>query len=303
MSFLKKIVKGAGKVVKKVAPIAAGYFAPGLIGAAGKAVGAQLPASMKGAWGSIGQAAGSIFSSAKGVMSPSLIAGIAGDIYSGKQMQKAADDQMDFQREMSNTAHQREVKDLKAAGLNPILSGMGGMGASSPSGAMADVPDYGKTASSAGALKLMQAQLANVNAQTQNTMAGTANTQTQTARTQLEIEKEKSGQPYWGDRADLDYKQGLKNYEKTAKEILKIGKEIDNILANTQNTRGQTALTATERARAERLLKDLMDDPDLRRYIQSAPYGERVMFDRIIKGGADSSTIAQGLKIARDIIR
>lgn len=43
----------------------------------------------------------------------------------------------DWQQMMSNTAHQREIKDLQAAGLNPVLSASGGNGAAVTSGASA----------------------------------------------------------------------------------------------------------------------------------------------------------------------
>lgn len=51
--------------------------------------------------------------------------------------QAEAQKNRDWQQMMSNTAHQREVADLKAAGLNPVLSAMNGNGASVTSGATA----------------------------------------------------------------------------------------------------------------------------------------------------------------------
>jgi len=61
---------------------------------------------------------------------------------------EAAQRQMDFQTEMSNTSYQRQVKDLEAAGINPMLVTKLG-GASTPPGAMPSFVNSGLMASQA----------------------------------------------------------------------------------------------------------------------------------------------------------
>lgn len=66
----------------------------------------------------------------------SSILAAAGGIYSAKMTQAEAQRNRDWQKMMSDTAYQRAVKDMRAAGINPMLAYAQG-GSSTPSGSMA----------------------------------------------------------------------------------------------------------------------------------------------------------------------
>lgn len=107
-----------------------------------------------------------------GSLLPSII-GAGANIYSARQVAKgqaSANDQtlqsarerMAFEERMSSTAHQREVEDLKKAGLNPVLSANHG-GASTPTGANVEfgneAPDYSDVGTKAVNTAIQMAQI------------------------------------------------------------------------------------------------------------------------------------------------
>lgn len=131
------------------------------------------------------------------------VGNVLGGMWQNSAQTAAAREQMAFQERMSNTAYQRATKDMRAAGLNPMLA-YGQGGASTPGGAMPSLENVLSPAiNSAMAARRLAADIKVANQQAANLFTDTMKKAEETKLVHTQIAESK--------RRALATEQGTEN--------------------------------------------------------------------------------------------
>lgn len=187
----------------------------------------------------------------------------AGTIAATAMGVKEAQKNRDFQERMSSTAHQREVADLEAAGLNPILSAHGS-GASTPAGNVADMSELSRTVGTALAVKQAQANVELTRATTKKTeqeglfLEATAMGRARQVTAEADI-------------AQLDFRQRTALFDTVIKQATA---QLDLTTSSARATKARAALDELDSARA-------MNAKELEEWLKGGTPGVRLLMEAL----------------------
>lgn len=213
-----------------------------------------------------------------GALGGSLIGGLFGS--SGQKSANKANiqlgrEQMAFQERMSNTAYQRAVGDMQAAGLNPMLAYSQG-GASAPVGSMPQVQNEASAGMSSAAqgaavaqamagLMKTKADTDYVVAQAEKTRSETMDQKLNTARLIADTEKAKQS-------GNLDFQRQLREAMETALGELRLKREGETFAADVQKRKYESSLKGLE-------IPAMQAEADYWRKMESAPKEVKFFLD------------------------
>lgn len=210
------------------------------------------------------------------------LSSLLGGRNANKASAKAAMQQMAWQEYMSNTAHQREVQDLRKAGLNPILSATGGKGASTPSGASYTATDVATPA--VATAQAARRNIAEVEAIEQGTK--TQKAEEDRKRTEMDVLVSQAA------LNSILYNESHRRQDKMAEEIFNLSQ--GNLLIR-QQTQTEAARTQAERYHAE-ILGHSAKGARLEGAIDETKYGEIMRYlDRAVRSVTGGASAARNL--------